>query len=81
MLQIKSMPNYASLISHIARKNIHLVPGNAHVSMLFKLIESEQSPFRISEQGSEALSEAIKVMPSLEKYGPFIKKTLSIRIL
>ena len=81
MLQIKSMPNYASLIQHIARKNIHLVPGNPHVAELFKLIESESSPFRISKQGSGALSAAIEIMPSLEKYAPLIKKTLAIRIL
>ena len=81
MLQIKSMPNHSSLKQHIARKNIHLVPGNPNVSELYKLIESEESPFRISKQGSSALDSAIKTMPSLEKYAPLIKKTLAIRIL
>lgn len=75
------MPSHASLIQSIIRKNIHNVPGNQHISVLFKLIESEDSPFRISKQGSEALTKAIEVMPNLEKYEPLIKKTLAIRIL
>ena len=51
------------------------------MSELFKLIESEESPFRISKQGSESLTKAIETMDSLEKYEKLIKKTLAIRIL
>ena len=81
MLQIKGMPSHASLISHILRKNLHIDPGNPYISQLFNLIESENSPFTISKQGSAALDKAIEVMPNLAKYAPFIRKTLAIRIL
>ena len=81
MLQIKGMPSHASLIHSIFIKNIHSVSGNPHIATLFKLVEFEESPFKISQQGSESLAKAIEVMPSLEKYAPLIKKTLAIRIL
>ena len=55
--------------------------GNPAISQLFKLIESENSPFTICNQGCAALEQAIKVMPRLEMYQQFIKKTLAIRML
>ena len=75
------MPSHASLIHSILVKNIHNVAGNPHVAALFKLVEFEESPFKISQLGSDALTKACEVMPNLEKYAPFIKKTLAIRIL
>ena len=81
MLQIKGMPSHASLIHQIFIKNIHNVVGNPWVAALFKLVEFEESPFKISQQGSESLGKAIELMPNLEKYKPFIEKTLAIRIL
>ena len=81
MLQIKGMPSHASLINTIFMKNIHNVMGNPYVATLFKLVEFEESPFTISKQGSEALNKACEVMPNLEKYKPFIEKTLAIRII
>ena len=81
MLQIKGMPSHASLISQIFLKNIHNVEGNPHVATLYKLVEFEESPFKISQQGSESLRKACEVMPNLAKYAPFIEKTLAIRIL
>ena len=49
MLQIKGMPSHASLISQIFIKNIHNVEGNPHVATLYKLVEFEESPFKISQ--------------------------------
>jgi len=59
MLQIKGMPSHASLIHSIFVKNLHNVVGNPYIATLFKLVEFEESPFKISQQGSEALSKAI----------------------
>ena len=81
MLQIKGIPSHASLVHTIYSKNIHNVVGNPYVATLFKLVEFEESPFKISQQGSVALQKAIEVMPNLTKYVPFIEKTLAIRIL
>mmetsp|Transcript_26161 Transcript_26161/g.32706 ORF Transcript_26161/g.32706 Transcript_26161/m.32706 type:complete len:455 (+) Transcript_26161:453-1817(+) len=81
MLQIKGMPSHASLIQQIFIKNIHNVEGNPNVATLYKLVEFEESPFKISQLGSEALRKACEVMPNLSKYAPFIEKTLAIRIL
>jgi hypothetical protein len=81
MLQIKGMPSHESLITHIDRKNIHLVHGNPYISQLFKIIEQEDSPFTISSAGRVALEKAIECMPELEKYAAYIKKTLAIRML
>lgn len=81
MLQIKGMPSHASLIHQIFVKNIHNVVGNPHVATLFKLVESEESPFKISQQGSESLRLAIEAMPNLGKYSGNIEKTLAIRVL
>lgn len=81
MLQIKGMPSHASLIRQLYIKNIHNVEGNPHVAALYKLVEFEESPFKISQQGSESLNKACEIMPNLAKYKPFIEKTLAIRIL
>ena len=75
------MPSHASLIQQIFIKNIHNVEGNPHVAALYKLVEFEESPFKISKLGSESLRKACEVMPNLSKYVPFIEKTLAIRIL
>jgi hypothetical protein len=48
MLQIKGMPSHASLIQSIFVKNLHNVMGNPHIATLFKLVEFEESPFKIS---------------------------------
>ena len=58
MLQIKGMPSHSSLIQSIFIKNIHNVDGNPHVATLYKLVEFEESPFKISKLGSEALQKA-----------------------
>ena len=55
MLQIKGIPSHASLVHTIYSKNIHNVVGNPYVATLFKLVEFEESPFKISQQGSVAL--------------------------
>ena len=81
MLQIKGIPSQKSLSHTLYTKNIHNVVGNPYIATLFKLVEFEESPFKICQQGSEALSKAIEVMPNLQKYAPFIEKTLAIRIL
>ena len=81
MLQIKGVPSHASLIQQIFIKNIHTVQGNPHVAVLYKLVEFEESPFKISQQGSEALLKACEIMPNLKKYATNIEKTLAIRIL
>ena len=65
MLQIKGIPSHASLSHTLYTKNIHNVVGNPYVATLFKLVEFEESPFKISQQGSEALHKAIEVMPNL----------------
>ena len=81
MLQIKGIPSQKSLIHTLYTKNIHNVVGNPYIATLFKLVEFEESPFKICKEGSEALRKSIEVMPDLEKYAPFIQKTLAIRIL
>lgn len=81
MLQIKGIPSHASLTHQIFIKNIFNVPGNPHVANLFKLVEQEESPFKISKNGSESLKKAIETMPNLAKYESFIEKTLAIRIM
>ena len=48
MLQIKGMPSHESLIHSIFVKNIHNVVGNPHVAALYRLVEFEESPFKIS---------------------------------
>ena len=81
MLMISGMPSHEQLIEQILRKQIHLVPNNPAVAQLTKLIEGEDSPFNICKLGREALDKAIECMPKLQKYSPFIKKTLAIRML
>lgn len=81
MLQIKGIPSHESLIHQIFVKNIHNVVGNPYIANLYKLVEFEESPFKISQLGSDALKKAIEIMPNLEKYQPFIEKTLAIRII
>jgi len=72
MLQIKGIPSQKSLIHTLYTKNIHNVVGNPYIATLFKLVEFEESPFKICKEGSEALRKSIEVMPDLEKYAPFI---------
>lgn len=81
MLLIKGLPTRQSLIHQISVKNIHRNTENEHVLKLFNLIEHQESPFKISRQGREALEALIKQHPSLEMYKPFIIKTIAVRIL
>jgi len=62
--------------------NIENIRSNVtnHVSDLFELIETEESPFVIAKKGKIALDEICKD-PAFTQYKSFIEKTLSVRIL
>ena len=81
MLQIQGIPSRQNLIALISTRGTQVVEGNPEIKTLFDLIESEESPFKISKDGSAALASALAKNPALAKYEQFIKKTLAIRIL
>jgi len=81
MLLIQGLPSRKSLINQITLKNIHLVSGIPQIPVIFKLIENEESPFKISQEGPKAMAEATKLNSKLKIYEPFILKRLAVRIL
>ena len=81
MLQIKGIPTRQSLISQITTQATHIVSNNPEVKTLFELIEVEESPFRMSKEGSATIASALQKNPALAKYETGIKKSLAIRIL
>ena len=81
MLQIQGFPSRASLINQMNLKNSHVVSGCPHISTLFKLIEQEESPFKISKLGSLNLTKAIEQFPELKEYEPLVQRTLAVRVL
>jgi hypothetical protein len=81
MLMIQGYPSRSSLISLINLKNMHVVQGCPAISHLFKLIEFEESPFKIAKLGSEYLSQIIATYPELKDYNKLIKTTLAVRVL
>lgn len=72
MLMIQGLPSRQSLFSQINLKNLHVIAGCPHISQLFKLIETEESPFKISKQGSACLDEILKKYPDLTIYKPLV---------
>lgn len=81
MLQIQGFPSRSSLISQINLKNQHLMPSCPSLGSLFKLIEFEDSPFKIAKQGPDFLQKTLDMFPDLASYSPLIKRTLAVRIL
>lgn len=81
MLQIKGIPTRQSLITQITTQATHIVSNNPEVKTLFELIEVEESPFRMSKEGSATIASALQKNPALAKYETGIKKSLAIRIL
>lgn len=45
------------------------------------MIEFEESPFKIAQQGPEFLAKTLETYPDLSSYNPLIKRTLAVRIL
>jgi D-aminopeptidase len=74
------MPSRDAIIHSIKIESIH-TSSSKHVNALFDLIEHEQSPFTISKNGKVAIELLVKEAPHLASYVPFIKRSLSIRIL
>lgn len=81
MLQVKGIPSRSSLINYLRIKNLHLSPEFPQVQELFRLIEDEESPFTLSKKGRELIDGLSANFPSINKYKPFLIKTLSVRIL
>ena len=81
MLSIIGFPSRASLISQINLKNQFVVPGCPSIGQLFKLIEFEESPFKIAKQGPELLKQTLETFPELKSYDSLIKRTLAVRII
>lgn len=69
------------MISQINLKNQFVLPGCPSVASLFKLIEFEDSPFKIAKQGPEYIAKTLEVYPELSNYSPLLKRTLAVRIL
>lgn len=57
------------------------MPGCPSIGQLFKLIEFEESPFKIAEQGPELLKQTLETFPELKSYDSLIKRTLAVRII
>jgi hypothetical protein len=51
------------LISLITSKGTHVIQGTPEIKTLFDLIETEESPFKISKEGSAALASALVKNP------------------
>lgn len=68
MLQIQGIPSRQNLIALITTKGTHVVQGSPEIKTLFELIENEESPFKISKEGSAALASALTKNPALAKY-------------
>lgn len=81
MLQIQGYPSRASLVSQINLKNMHVIQGCPAIGHLFKLVEFEESPFKIAKDGAEYLNQIINTYPSFVSFVPLIKQTLAVRIL
>ena len=81
MLSIQGFPSRASLISQINLKNQFVVSGCPSIGHLFKLIEFEESPFKIAKQGPEFLAKTLETLPELKSYDSLIKRTLAVRII
>jgi 3-dehydroquinate dehydratase len=80
MLKVEGFPTRNAIIHYIHIENIHQ-NASQQVTELFNLIEKEESPFTISKVGKNALKTLCDDFPNLEKYKPFIAKSLSVRIL
>lgn len=81
MLLIQGYPSRESLINQITIKNTHAVDECPAISHLFKLLEKEESPFKIAKQGPIALSDIMKAYPSLSHFEEGLKKSLAVRVL
>lgn len=66
MLQIQGLPSRTSLFNSLNLKSMFIVPSCPQVAQLFKLIETEQSPFKISRTGQELLNKIIEKFPELK---------------
>jgi len=80
MLKVEGFPSRDAIIHYIYIENIHQNASH-QVTELFNLIEREESPFTISKIGKNALETLCNDFPNLQKYKPFIAKSLSVRIL
>lgn len=80
ILQLEGLPSRNAIIHQIYIENIHrsTLP---QITELFNLVEQEESPMTISKKGKAALESLFLEFPNLEKYKPFIAKSLSVRIL
>jgi hypothetical protein len=81
MLHIQGFPSRQSLISQINLKNQHVIPQCPQLGGLFKLVEFEESPFKIAKQGPQLLEAVIEAFPSLSEYRALIQRILAVRIL
>jgi len=57
------------------------MPNCPALGNLFKLIEFEESPFKIAKNGPDYLAQVLKTFPDLEDYSSLIKRILAVRIL
>ena len=51
------------------------------LAALFKLVEFEESPFKIAKQGPQLLEAVIENFPSMSDYRALIQRILAVRIL
>lgn len=80
MLQVEGFPSREAIIHYIYIENIHQ-NTSPQVTELFNLVEKEDSPVTISKVGKQTLETLCNNYPVLQKYKPFIAKSLSVRIL
>lgn len=80
ILQLEGLPSRNAIIHQIYIDNIHR-STSPQITELFHLVEREESPMTISKKGKAALESLCTEYPNLEKYRPFIAKSLAVRIL
>jgi len=60
---------------------MHVIQGCPEIGQLFKLVEFEESPFKIAKEGAEYLKKIVDTYPTFAAFVPLIKHTLAVRIL
>jgi len=81
MLHIYGLPSRASLFNALNLRNSFVVPQCPEIKSLYKLIETEDSPFKISRQGKDLVDAVVKQFPELKEYKEPLMRTLAIRVL
>ena len=69
------------MINYLKVKNMHHTTGIKEIEELFRLIESEESPFTISQNGKKTLEALLTKNKEWKKYEDFVIKALSVRVL